>query len=105
MLGKKKNLIKVVIFMVKVLELQESVSRLQASNDELQSRLALTENGVPDKNGDDLTGASQWKQVRGPKGKIDADENVCEDSESSIFSILFESCFLTIKMNQNHTTV
>ncbi|XP_078812333.1 CDK5 regulatory subunit-associated protein 2 isoform X3 [Oryzias latipes] len=46
----------------KVLELQESVSRLQASNDELQSRLALTENGVPDKNGDDLTGASQWKQ-------------------------------------------
>uniref|UniRef100_A0A8C8DSA4 CDK5 regulatory subunit-associated protein 2/Myomegalin coiled coil domain-containing protein n=1 Tax=Oryzias sinensis TaxID=183150 RepID=A0A8C8DSA4_9TELE len=46
----------------KVLELQESVSRLQALNDELQSRLALMENGVPDKNGDDLTVGSQWKQ-------------------------------------------
>lgn len=61
------ELIKVVFFMMKVLELQESVSRLQALNDDLQSR--LTKNAIPDKNGDDLTGGSLWKQVRSPKRK------------------------------------
>ncbi|XP_024155482.1 CDK5 regulatory subunit-associated protein 2 isoform X3 [Oryzias melastigma] len=93
----------------KVLELQESVSRLQALNDDLQSR--LTKNAVPDKNGDDLTGGSLWKQqpqmiheMQLPAPRMhfsDQDENALTGTTPE--EVASEGCVRTEVMSREHT--
>ncbi|RVE65985.1 hypothetical protein OJAV_G00122060 [Oryzias javanicus] len=93
----------------KVLELQESVSRLQALNHELQSR--LTENTVPDKNSDDPTGGSQWKQqpqmiheMQPPAPRMHfSDQDEDAQSGTTPEEAASKKCVRTEDMSREHT--